>query len=233
MKKVDNFWYLRGLGMLATSVKAEDGSCIKPRIYDHSKRKWVSDKEGYLYKCLDGSAPSFIAEPVTTNSEVHKLEQIDWIALRFAEDAYEGMVDKFGLPAIEHPRFVAALVDTPLEKAAAYLHGIISDTDVTYEAINRAFGSEIARLVNLLTCFEGEDYINDYMWCIADDETATEVKFADLFHEIYMEYAHPETKDQTLIDKLEGGYLFLNNYKLSDEEMYNIINNIDNPDAED
>lgn len=220
MKIVDDCWYLRGLGLLATAVKNEDGSLSKPRIYDHIKRKWVLDKEGYLNKCLDGFDPSLSAEPVTTNIEAHKLEQIDMIALRFAEDAYEGMYDKYGIPAIEHPRFVAALVDTPVQKAAAYLHSVIMDTAVTNEDISRAFGEEIEYLVRLLTYSEDEDYIDDHIWFIAGNDNACEVKYADIFHELYLEYAHPETMDKALIDKLKGGYMFLQTYQQAEHDLF-------------
>ncbi|OGG50274.1 hypothetical protein A2763_01245 [Candidatus Kaiserbacteria bacterium RIFCSPHIGHO2_01_FULL_54_36] len=58
-------------------------------------------------------------------------------------------------PFISHPRRVVELVEqsggTAQEIAAAWLHDVVEDTDVTLEQIGKRFGKEIAEIVDGLT----------------------------------------------------------------------------------
>ncbi len=58
-------------------------------------------------------------------------------------------------PFIEHPRRVVQLVELSVathdEIAAAWLHDIVEDTQVTIEDIEREFGADIAEMVDGLT----------------------------------------------------------------------------------
>ena len=77
-------------------------------------------------------------------------------ALQFATAAHEGQVRKYtGEPYIIHPVEVMEIVktvsnDTAMH-AAALLHDVVEDTDVTIEDIIREFGDDVAQLVDDLT----------------------------------------------------------------------------------
>ena len=82
-----------------------------------------------------------------------------------AAEAHAGQVrnGSGGLPYIEHPRMVAATLaahhyaDTTL--AAALLHDVVEDSDITVEQLRAEFGDEIADLVAALSDDEAiEDY---------------------------------------------------------------------------
>ena len=55
------------------------------------------------------------------------------LALKIATEAHKGQVDKAGVAYIEHPKFVANLVNTEEEKIVALLHDVIEDTTVTLQ----------------------------------------------------------------------------------------------------
>lgn len=61
------------------------------------------------------------------------------LLLRRAEDlarhAHQGQRDKAGHPYIEHVARVAAGVEHPLDKAVAWLHDVIEDTELTREQL--------------------------------------------------------------------------------------------------
>lgn len=49
-----------------------------------------------------------------------------------AKKAHFGQVDKAGVDYIKHPETVASFVKTDEEKAVAYLHDVIEDTELTF-----------------------------------------------------------------------------------------------------
>ena len=99
----------------------------------------------------------------------------------FAEKAHSGQFDMGGHPYIEHPRYVASMVDGETAKIAALLHDTVEDTDVTLDDIRAEFGDEIAEIVGLLTHKKGTPYM-EYIKAIAQNDTAKKVKIADLTH---------------------------------------------------
>lgn len=77
-------------------------------------------------------------------------------ALAFATEAHEGQVRKYtGVPYIVHPIEVMEIVKTVSDDAAmhaaALLHDVVEDTDVTIQDIQREFGEDVAKLVDDLT----------------------------------------------------------------------------------
>lgn len=77
-------------------------------------------------------------------------------ALDFATKAHDGQQRKYsGAPYIIHPvavsKIVATVKHTPEMIAAAYLHDVVEDTDVTVDEIEREFGDTVANLVYWLT----------------------------------------------------------------------------------
>ncbi|HHE41639.1 MAG TPA: bifunctional (p)ppGpp synthetase/guanosine-3',5'-bis(diphosphate) 3'-pyrophosphohydrolase, partial [Dehalococcoidia bacterium] len=76
-------------------------------------------------------------------------------AYEFAAKAHEGQERASGEPFLEHPLNVAAtLVELQMDAptlAAALLHDVIEDSDVSLEDVKSRFGEEIARLVDGVT----------------------------------------------------------------------------------
>lgn len=77
-------------------------------------------------------------------------------ALQFATHAHDGQKRKYdGAPYISHPIEVADIVsritDDPTTIAAAYLHDVVEDCDVTLDQIREAFGPDLAEVVRFVT----------------------------------------------------------------------------------
>jgi len=109
------------------------------------------------------------------------MSQID-IARAIATIAHRGQVDKAGNPYIDHPRRVARLVEQHSENtiAAAWLHDVLEDTDVTAEDLLAAgVHPEIVGNVELLTRrkdIRPDEYYAD----ITQSYAAKRVKLADI-----------------------------------------------------
>lgn len=206
MKKT-KCWYIKDLGILGRATQTETGEYQNPKIYNQEKKRWYPDKENVLLERINRHKEKL--DKLVVGQKLHELEQIDNIALRFAEDAFRGMVDEDGVPVIEHSIAVASKMKSPETRAAAYLHDIVEDTKVTNEDIRRAFGCRMAEIISLLTHNAEDDYVDDYLWYIADDSVASEVKLADLIHNLERDYAHPEKDNAKRIRKHEGGVLYL------------------------
>lgn len=75
----------------------------------------------------------------------------------FATKAHEGQTEKDGAktPYIHHVKKVAELVatsgGTPTEIAAAWLHDVVEDTNISLETIEKEFGADVAHIVSALT----------------------------------------------------------------------------------
>ena len=83
------------------------------------------------------------------------LEMIN-LARTFASRAHYGQVRKYtGEPYIEHPLEVAKIVrkhnGSKEMVAAALLHDVVEDTDVTLDEVRQEFGDAVANLVDDLT----------------------------------------------------------------------------------
>lgn len=113
-------------------------------------------------------------------------------ATLFADQAHDGQLRKFsGLPYISHPMEVMQIVrgvtndDDVL--AAAVLHDVIEDCDVTYTDLMLEFNENIAHLVYQVTnAADDEDgdrivraYINRNVMANASDDAQT-IKLADI-----------------------------------------------------
>jgi (p)ppGpp synthase/HD superfamily hydrolase len=77
-------------------------------------------------------------------------------AEQLARAAHQGQFRKYtGEPYIVHPEAVANIVatvtDDPVMLAAAWLHDVVEDTNVTIDMIEAGFGPEIASVVSDVT----------------------------------------------------------------------------------
>jgi len=77
-------------------------------------------------------------------------------AMEFAYEAHEGQDRKYnGMPYIIHPAEVVSILRAvdphPAMLAAAWLHDVVEDCEITNEAIREEFGDEVADLVDWVT----------------------------------------------------------------------------------
>ena len=103
-------------------------------------------------------------------------------AYEIAKKAHLGQVDKAGEDYIKHPEKVASFVKTDEEKAVAYLHDVIEDTELTLEDLYEyGFSKEVIEAVDIITKKRGEDY-QSYLNSVKKNKLARAVKLADLRH---------------------------------------------------
>lgn len=103
-------------------------------------------------------------------------------AYKIAKKAHLGQVDKAGEDYIKHPEKVSSFVKTDEEKAVAYLHDVIEDTELTLENLYEYdFSKEVIEAVDIITKKRGEDY-QSYLNSVKKNKLARAVKLADLRH---------------------------------------------------
>ena len=103
-------------------------------------------------------------------------------AYEIAKRAHLGQVDKAGEDYIKHPEKVASFVKTDEEKAVAYLHDVIEDTELILEDLYEyGFSKEVIEAVDIITKKRGEDY-QSYLNSVKKNKLARAVKLADLRH---------------------------------------------------
>ena len=124
------------------------------------------------------------------------------LAKRIAIEAHAKQMDKAGAPYWHHPAFVADHVETSEEKAVAWLHDVVEDTDWTFEALSQeGIPCDVIDGVKAITKREGETY-ETYLDRVKANPLAKAVKLADLMHNMDLtRIAHPTEKDFARIEK--------------------------------
>ena len=103
-------------------------------------------------------------------------------AYEIAKKAHLGQIDKAGEDYIKHPEKVASFVNSDEEKAVAYLHDVIEDTELTLEDLREyGFSEEVLKAVDVITKKKGQDY-QTYLNSVKENKLARVVKLADLRH---------------------------------------------------
>lgn len=103
-------------------------------------------------------------------------------AYEIAKKAHLGQIDKAGEDYIKHPEKVASFVNSDEEKAVAYLHDVIEDTELTLEDLREyGFSEEVLKAVDVITKKKGQDY-QTYLNSVKENKLARVVKLADLGH---------------------------------------------------
>jgi len=107
--------------------------------------------------------------------------QLEATAELVAHLAHAGQVDKAGEPYITHPARVVARIPVGehLVRAAAWLHDVVEDTDVTMDDLRGVISPTVVSAVAALTHREGEAPA-DYYARVLRNRTALRVKTADI-----------------------------------------------------
>ena len=156
-----------------------------------------------LYKELINSVLKY--HPSTDISMIEK-------AYKVASEAHEGQKRKSGEPYIIHPLCVAIiLADLELDKetiVAGLLHDAVEETWMTYEEVEKEFGSEVALLVDGVTKLGQLSYSADKVevqaenlrkmfLAMAKDIRVILIKLADRLHNMRtLQYMRPEKQQE-------------------------------------
>lgn len=131
------------------------------------------------------------------------------LALQIAQKAHAGQVDKAGKDYILHPMTVASYMDTDTEKAIAYLHDVLEDTDVTVDALREIFPNEIVDTLITLTHRKDESYF-EYIQRVSTSKLAKKIKVADLLHNLDItRIKEPTKQDYERLEKYKKSILYL------------------------
>lgn len=131
-------------------------------------------------------------------------------ALAIAEDAHKGQVDKAGVDYIQHPLFVASLVEGELAKTVALLHDVVEDSDWTLEDLRKeGLPEEVVQAVGILTKKRNENY-EEYILRVKQNPLARQVKLADLQHNSDLSrLANVTDRDRKRVAKYQKAISFL------------------------
>lgn len=129
-------------------------------------------------------------------------------AYALAKKAHLGQKDKGGNDYIEHPKAVASMMDTDIEKAVAYLHDVVEDTKISFDDLKEyGFPNQIIEAVKALTKQKNESY-DVYIDRVIKNSIAKKVKLADMKHNSDItRIKNPSQKDydrcQKYLDKIQ------------------------------
>ena len=132
-------------------------------------------------------------------------------AIHIMYEAHKEHWDRSGVPYVFHPWHVAEQMTNEESCAAALLHDVIEDTDITADDLRNAGISErVVQAVLMLTHDKTEPYL-EYVARIKDDPIASEVKLADLAHNSDVtRFAVPMTdKDRARLEKYQKAIAIL------------------------
>ena len=129
-------------------------------------------------------------------------------AYALAKKAHLGQKDKGGNDYIEHPKAVASMMDTDIEKAVAFLHDVVEDTKISFDDLKEyRFSNQIIEAVKALTRHKNESY-DAYIDRVIQNPIAKKVKLADMEHNSDItRIKNPSQKDydrcQKYLDKIQ------------------------------
>lgn len=135
------------------------------------------------------------------------------VAEAIARRAHAGQADKAGVPYIGHPAWVAARMQGRDAKAAAWLHDVLEDTEVTAEDLAVAgIPANVVDAVLALTRRSGESY-EAYLARVAENPLAVQVKLADLEHNSDLSrIPHPTERSRARAEKYRRAQEFLSGH---------------------
>ncbi len=136
-------------------------------------------------------------------------------AFQYAYDGHKGQNRKSGEPYITHPLHVALyLCELNFDKetiAAALLHDLIEDTDISYEDLKKEFGEEVADIVDGVTKLDKIKYssneeakadaIRKMVIAMSKDIRVLILKLADRLHNIQTIEYHQDWKQEKIANE--------------------------------
>ena len=136
-------------------------------------------------------------------------------AFQYAYDGHNGQNRKSGEPYITHPLHVAIyLCELNFDKetiAAALLHDLIEDTDISYEDLKKEFGEEVADIVDGVTKLDKIKYstneeakadaIRKMVIAMSKDIRVLILKLADRLHNIQTIEYHQDWKQEKIANE--------------------------------
>ncbi len=130
-------------------------------------------------------------------------------ALEIATKAHFGQKDKAGQDYILHPITVASFMNTDEEKAVAYLHDVVEDTNVNFEDLRKIFSPNIVEAIDAITKRKNETY-EEYLKRVSMNKIARKVKAADMLHNMDLTRLKRITKkDIERANKYKNSILYL------------------------
>lgn len=130
-------------------------------------------------------------------------------ALEIATKAHFGQKDKAGQDYILHPITVASFMNTDEEKAVAYLHDVVEDTNVNFEDLRKIFSPNIVEAIDAITKRKNETY-EEYLKRVSMNKISRKVKVADMLHNMDLTRLKRITKkDIERANKYKNSILYL------------------------
>ena len=182
---------------------------------EKEKLESVKKADAAVKTMHDFTSPEVLYEELINSvRKYHPSTDISMIekAYRVASEAHEGQKRKSGEPYIIHPLCVAIiLADLELDKetiVAGLLHDAVEDTWMTYEEVEKEFGSEVALLVDGVTKLGQLSYSADkvevqaenlrkMVLAMAKDIRVILIKLADRLHNMRtLQYMRPEKQQE-------------------------------------
>ena len=182
---------------------------------EKEKLESVKKADAAVKTMHDFTSPEVLYEELINSvRKYHPSTDISMIekAYRVASEAHEGQKRKSGEPYIIHPLCVAIiLADLELDKetiVAGLLHDAVEDTWMTYEEVEKEFGSEVALLVDGVTKLGQLSYSADKVevqaenlrkmfLAMAKDIRVILIKLADRLHNMRtLQYMRPEKQQE-------------------------------------
>ena len=182
---------------------------------EKEKLESVKKADAAVKTMHDFTSPEVLYEELINSvRKYHPSTDISMIekAYRVAREAHEGQKRKSGEPYIIHPLCVAIiLADLELDKetiVAGLLHDAVEDTWMTYEEVEKEFGSEVALLVDGVTKLGQLSYSADKVevqaenlrkmfLAMAKDIRVILIKLADRLHNMRtLQYMRPEKQQE-------------------------------------
>ena len=182
---------------------------------DQAKIESVKKADAAVKSMSDFTSPEVLyQELITSVRKYHPSTDISMIqkAYEVAREAHKDQKRKSGEPYIIHPLCVGIiLADLELDKetiVAGLLHDAVEDTWMTYEEVEKEFGSEVALLVDGVTKLGQLNYSKDKVelqaenlrkmfLAMAKDIRVILIKLADRLHNMRtLQYMRPEKQQE-------------------------------------
>lgn len=184
-------------------------------LTNEEKRETVKKADAAVKSMSDFTSPEVLyQELITSVKKYHPSTDITMIqkAYEVAKEAHKDQKRKSGEPYIIHPLCVGIiLADLELDKetiVAGLLHDSVEDTWMTYEEVEKEFGSEVALLVDGVTKLGQLNYSKDKVelqaenlrkmfLAMAKDIRVILIKLADRLHNMRtLQYMRPEKQQE-------------------------------------